>query len=441
MSLIRESLHLRVPFRDIEIATKNFTTIIGKGGYGFVYKGDLLLSNKLTSVAVKRLENGLGQGLKEFLTEIQMLSHYKHPNLVSLLGYCEEGHEKILIYEYAERGSLDRYLSKANSMFPLPWKQRINVCIDAARGLDYLHNHVAENQRVIHRDIKSANILLDHNWKAMIADLGLSKLGRANEIDTYLVTNACGTQGYCDPVYIETGILTKESDIYSFGVVLFEVLCGRLGFMKVNNESRFLAPLARSCYEKGTLNDIIDLDLKNQVDSNSLNTVSEIAYQCLKNDRKQRPSMSLVVEKLVRALELQELAEASESQVLQKKNQRNNNENIWPYNQKKEKASGFTLVDLEMDLHCVGCARKVIKEICNFKGVESVGVMDLELKKLTVSSTLDPVYLRQKVEKKTKKKVNRIFPSPKTTSDGRRWHIPTQMGKKVNRGYLWCSCV
>ncbi|XP_023764493.1 receptor-like protein kinase FERONIA [Lactuca sativa] len=311
MSLIRDSQHLRVPFRDIEIATRNFTTIIGKGGYGHVYKGELLLSGKLTSVAVKRLpkNNHSGQGVKEFLTEIQLLSRYEHPNLVSLLGYCEEHDENILIYEYAEHGSLDCYISMANTRFRLPWKQRIKICIGAARGLDYLHNHVAENHRVIHRDIKSANILLDHNWKAMISDLGLSKIGRANENESYLITNVAGTHGYCDPAYMNTGILTKESDVYSFGVVLFEVLCGRPYIMKVNEECRFLTQLAQTCYEKGNLNDIIDTDLKKQMNSDSLKKFSKIAYKCLKNDRKQRPSMGLVVEKLEKALELQERAE------------------------------------------------------------------------------------------------------------------------------------
>ncbi|XP_042755787.1 putative receptor-like protein kinase At5g39000 [Lactuca sativa] len=314
MSLIRESQHLHVPFRDIKFATKNFTTLIGSGGFGYVYKGELSLSGKLTSVAVKRLPNNnnhSGQGLKEFLTEIQLLSRYKHPNLVSLLGYCDEDDEKILIYEYASYGSLDRYLSMSNTTFPLTWKQRISICIGAARGLDYLHNHVAENHRVIHRDIKSANILLDHNWKAMISDLGLSKIGRANENESYLITNVAGTHGYCDPVYMKTGILTKESDVYSFGVVLFEVLCGRPCFMNVDGEERFLPKLAQTCYERGNLNDIIDHDLKKQMASDSLNMVSKIAYQCLQNDRKQRPSMGLVVEKLEKALDLQEVDEKS----------------------------------------------------------------------------------------------------------------------------------
>ncbi|XP_071704140.1 receptor-like protein kinase HERK 1 [Rutidosis leptorrhynchoides] len=181
MASLKESEHLSLPFPVIEAATKKFTTFIGSGGYGQVYKGELSLSGELRTVAVKRLstkESKGGQGVKEFLTEIQLLSRYKHPNIVSLLGFCDQGDEKILIYEYAEHGSLDTYL---RGPCTFSWKQRINICIDAACGLDHLHNHVSKYHRVIHRDIKSGNILLGHNWKAMIADLGLSRIGLANE--------------------------------------------------------------------------------------------------------------------------------------------------------------------------------------------------------------------------------------------------------------------
>lgn len=305
MSFFEELKQLRVPFEDIQLGTKNFTTIIGSGGYGRVYRGELWLSGKLTIVALKRLDSNIsGQGFKEFLTEIQLLSRHKHPNLISLLGFCEEGNEKVLIYEHAEHGSLDRYLSSVKSTTSLTWKQRIKICIDAARGVDYLHNHIAVDHRIIHRDIKSANILLGENWKAMIADFGLSKIGRANENDSYLITNASGTHGYCDPAYISTGILTKESDVYSFGVVLFEVLCGRLCFKNVNNEHRFLPQLAQRYYKEDKLYLIIDSDIKNHMDSDSAKEFSKIAYQCLQDDRKQRPSMGLVLHKLEKALEL-----------------------------------------------------------------------------------------------------------------------------------------
>nr|XP_043609186.1 uncharacterized protein LOC122581101 isoform X2 [Erigeron canadensis] len=327
MSLLEDLKSLLIPFGDIKEATKNFTTEIGKGGYGHVYKGELLLSGKLTTVAVKRLHDlpvGIsGQGLKEFLTELQLLTRYKHPNLISLIGFCNEGEENILIYEYAKHGSLDKYLSTAESRRTLTWKRRLDICVDAARGLNFLHNEAAANERVIHRDIKSANVLLDENWKAMISDLGLSKLGRANENVTYLITNACGTDGYCDPVYRKSGILTKESDVYSFGVVLFEVLCGRLSFIDVHNESRFLPELAQSCYKKGQINEIMDPELQNQVDSDSLKKFSQIAFKCIHNTRKQRPSMRWVLKKL------EELEKILHSQLYLQQQKQRQQEKIW----------------------------------------------------------------------------------------------------------------
>ncbi|MFS7958854.1 putative protein kinase RLK-Pelle-CrRLK1L-1 family [Helianthus anomalus] len=252
---------------------------------------------------------------------VDMLSRYKHQNLVSLVGFCEELDEKFLVYEYAEHGSLDSYLKPTitTACRPLTWKQRINICVDAARGLDHLHNHVAQNHIIIHRDIKSANILLDRNWKAMIADFGLSKIGRANENDTYLITNASGTHGYCDPAYIHTGILTKESDVYSFGVVLFEVLCGRLCFINVNSKERFLAPLAQHYYKHKKINLIVDRELKNYMNSDSMTVFSEIAFQCLQDDRKRRPSMGFVLQNLEKAMGLLEMEEAPELLVSSKR--------------------------------------------------------------------------------------------------------------------------
>ncbi|KAJ0716727.1 putative protein kinase RLK-Pelle-CrRLK1L-1 family [Helianthus annuus] len=130
----------------------------------------------------------------------------------------------ILVYEYASRGSLDRYLTDAST---LTWIRRLKICVGAARGLHFLHDPEETQQRVLHRDIKSANILIDENWTAKVSDFGLSKVGPANQVHTYLVSHGVGTPGYCDPLYMEMGFLSKESDVYSFGVVLFEILCGR----------------------------------------------------------------------------------------------------------------------------------------------------------------------------------------------------------------------
>ncbi|KAF5770882.1 putative protein kinase RLK-Pelle-CrRLK1L-1 family [Helianthus annuus] len=311
MSLIQELDHLKIPLEHIRLATNNFSddNFIGQGGFGRVYKGQLPLSATATSssksiisVAVKRLDVKGLQGQHEFLMEIVMLSSYKHDNLVSLVGFSDESDEKIIVYEHEVRGSLDKYLATTD----LSWVQRLHICLGAARGINYLHYDVGEGHRVLHRDIKSSNLLLNENWEAKISDFGLSKIGPTNQEFTFLVTNACGTLGYIDPLYATTDVLTKESDVYSFGVVLFEVLCGRLAVIKTfNDERRFLSKLAKLHYKEGKLDEIINPNLRKQMTPNSLQTFSRIAYQCLKNDRKKRPTMGLIVEELQNSLEFQ----------------------------------------------------------------------------------------------------------------------------------------
>ncbi|XP_024963818.1 receptor-like protein kinase HERK 1 [Cynara cardunculus var. scolymus] len=272
MHVTKHFHHIKIQLEAITSATNNFSedNCIGKGGFGEVYKGELIHSERQTVVAVKRLNRAFGQGDPEFWKEIIMLSRYKHENIVSLLGFCDESGEKILVYEYASKKSLDLYLNSED----LTWIQRLKICIGAARGLAYLHNPGGTQQRVLHRDIKSSNILLDENWNARISDLGLSKFGPANQQITFLVSNAVGTIGYCDPVYVETGVLTKESDVYSFGVMLFEVLCGR--------------------------------NIKDEIKPRSLKAFTAIAYQCLKRDLEERPLMTKVVRILERALQHQQ---------------------------------------------------------------------------------------------------------------------------------------
>ncbi|CAH1438627.1 unnamed protein product [Lactuca virosa] len=315
MSLIQELDHLKIPVEDIKLATDNFSdgNFIGQGGFGSVYKGQLPVSASAsatatrstrpsTTVAVKRLDVKGGQGQNEFLMEIFMLSSYKHENLVTLVGFCEEGDEKIIVYEHEGRGSLDKYLATDH----LTWVQRLLICLGAARGLNYLHTGVGEGHRVLHRDIKSSNVLLDENWEAKISDFGLSKIGPTNQEFTFLVTNAAGTFGYVDPLYVSTGVLTKESDVYSFGVILFEVLCGRLAMIgKYDDERRFLSHLAQLRYEEGKLDEIIFPGILKQIKPDSLRVFSRIANQCLKIDRKQRPTMAMVIEQLQTSLEFQ----------------------------------------------------------------------------------------------------------------------------------------
>ncbi|KAI3799830.1 hypothetical protein L1987_35134 [Smallanthus sonchifolius] len=308
MSLLQELDHLRIPFDDIKSATSNFANqnFLSQGGFGPVYKGQLpsstCSSETDTTVAVKRLDVKGGQGENEFLMEIVMLASYKHINLVSLLGFCDEGNEKVLVYKYEVNGSLDNHLSSTN----LTWEKRVRICLGAARGLEYLHGGVGEGHRVLHRDVKSSNILLDANWEAKISDFGLSTIGPTNQQFTFLVTNACGTFGYLDPLYVSTGVLTKESDVYSFGVVLFEVLCGRLAMIaKYDDKRRFLTGLVKFHRENGTLHNIIMPNLLEEMKPFSLQVFSNIAFQCLNEDRKQRPTMDIVAEILETALKYQ----------------------------------------------------------------------------------------------------------------------------------------
>ncbi|KAL4565061.1 hypothetical protein LXL04_029143 [Taraxacum kok-saghyz] len=303
-AFLEEFQHLKIQLEEIKSATGDFNSskIIGKGGFGVVHEGVLSHSKKQNMVAFKRLDRRHGQGDPEFWKEILMLSRYTHKNLISLLGFCDQDGEKIIVYEYASNGSLDRHLSSTS----LTWKQRLKICLGAAMGLCYLHDPKETQQRVIHRDIKSSNILLDENWNAKISDMGLSKIGPANQQHTFVVSNVVGTFGYVDPMYVETSILTKESDVYSFGVVLFEVLCGRLCFENKNNHFQNLVPMWKKSFKQKKLDEIVFQDLKQHIDTRSLEVFSDTAYQCLQKSCTKRPKMFDVVEKLEIALGFQE---------------------------------------------------------------------------------------------------------------------------------------
>ncbi|KAJ0721126.1 putative protein kinase RLK-Pelle-CrRLK1L-1 family [Helianthus annuus] len=300
MSSVEEVKHLHIPLQELSDATNGFSdqNIIARGGFGKVYRG---VSVKHGHIAIKMLDPQLGQGDHEFKTEISLLSVYKHENIVSLLGFCDEEGQKILVYNYESNGSLDKHLSSTD----LTWIQRLQICLDAANGLQYLHHDVEPQSRILHRDIKSSNILLDENWKAKISDFGLSRIGPANIESTFLISNPCGTYGYIDPEYTTTGYLTQKSDVYSFGVVLFEVLCGRLArVMAYKDERQFLTNLITIHWKNNTLDEIIYSDLQRQINKASLVTFSRIAYQCLKSGN-ERPTMKKVVEQLQKALDNQ----------------------------------------------------------------------------------------------------------------------------------------
>ncbi|MFS7950687.1 putative protein kinase RLK-Pelle-CrRLK1L-1 family [Helianthus anomalus] len=311
--VLQKFQHLKIQLEEITSATNNFDdqNRIGVGGFGRVYKGEVSHSVGRGVVAIKRLDRRLGQGESEFLKEIDTLSRYRHENLISLLGFCYQGGETLLVYELASHGSLDKHLDSAD----LTWSQRIKICLGAAKGLCYLHDPRGTHQRLIHCDVKGGNILLDDQWNAKIADFGFSMMGPANEQQSTVITLAAGTRGYIDPLYRMTNTLTKESDVYSLGVVLFEVLCGRLCSRLDSNRRDYhiLVPTWIESYKQKKLNDII---FKNPtvppLDQFSLKTFSDIAYRCLNESREARPKMVEVVKQLQIALESQELHEIQE---------------------------------------------------------------------------------------------------------------------------------
>ncbi|MFS7990515.1 putative protein kinase RLK-Pelle-LRR-I-1 family [Helianthus anomalus] len=290
---------------DIIQATKKFhkDNCIGRGGFGSVYKGNLQDGDGdgFKTIVAKRLDTRFGQGEQQFLSELQILLEYKHENVIGIVGFCDEKDEKVIVYEYAPKGSLDRYLNNAS----LTLMQRLNICIDVASALDFFHGGVGKQAKVIHRDIKTENILLNHDWKAKLADFGLSLISPLIQETDYVIDHACGTIGYVDPLYRSTGFLTKESDIYSFGVVLFEILCGRSTFEIKKQDGHFLPDFIKNKFEEGKLDEVVFENIKEQIMPKSLTTFQDIAYQCLHYEREQRPTIKKVFSQLKKALEFQ----------------------------------------------------------------------------------------------------------------------------------------
>ncbi|CAI0442689.1 unnamed protein product [Linum tenue] len=314
-AVMSQSSNLRVfTFSELKSATKNFSRslMVGEGGFGGVYRGVIKSAEdhgKKIDIAVKQLSRRGLQGHKEWVTEVNVLGIVEHQNLVKLIGYCaeddERGIQRLLVYEYMPNRSVQDHLT-SRFQTPLSWGTRMKIAQDSARGLAYLHEGM--DFQIIFRDFKSSNILLDEEWNAKLSDFGLARLGPSEGL-SHVSTAVVGTIGYAAPEYIQTGRLTAKSDVWSYGVFLYELITGRrpLDRNKPKNEQKLLEWVRQHLSDMRKFRLILDPKLEGKYDLKSAQRLAAVANRCLMRQAKARPKMSEVLEMLNKIMDSAQL--------------------------------------------------------------------------------------------------------------------------------------
>lgn len=302
--LMDEGIACYITLRDLEEATSSFSKKIGKGSFGTVYHGRMKDGKE---VAVKMMADSSTHMNKQFVTEIALLSRIHHRNLVPLIGYCEEEQQCILVYEYMHNGTLRDHLHGSTIPKHLDWLTRLRIAEDAAKGLEYLHTGC--NPSIIHRDVKTSNILLDINMRAKVSDFGLSR--QAEEDLTHISSVARGTVGYLDPEYYASQQLTEKSDVYSFGVVLLELISGKKPVSPEDFGPELnIVHWAKSLIRKGDVVSIMDPFLEGSVKIESIWRIAEVAIQCVEQHGVSRPRMQEIILAIQEAMKIEKGSEA-----------------------------------------------------------------------------------------------------------------------------------
>uniref|UniRef100_A0A0E0NRY5 non-specific serine/threonine protein kinase n=1 Tax=Oryza rufipogon TaxID=4529 RepID=A0A0E0NRY5_ORYRU len=280
---------------ELEAATGGFReeNVVGEGGYGTVYRG-VLAGGEV--VAVKNLLDHKGQAEKEFKVEVEAIGKVRHKHLVGLVGYCAEGPKRMLVYEFVENGNLEQWLhGDVGPVSPLTWDIRMKIAVGTAKGIAYLHEGL--EPKVVHRDIKSSNILLDKKWNPKVSDFGMAKvLGSGS---SYVTTRVMGTFGYVAPEYASTGMLNESSDIYSFGVLLMELISGKrpVDYSKSVGEVN-LVEWFKGMVGSRRVEQLVDPRIEDPPGARALNRVLLVCLRCIDSDAHKRPKMGQIVHML-----------------------------------------------------------------------------------------------------------------------------------------------